>query len=93
MFSLFFFRFHLIFLEILYSRCFLLMCFVESSLAIVLILVVAINLQIRQREKLISPMVTLNVFARQVPDVLVLFNLTPNILDLLKHPSESTPNL
>ncbi|CAN6917825.1 unnamed protein product, partial [Brassica oleracea] len=91
-FSLFF-RFHLIFLEILYSRCFLLVCFVESSLAIVLILVVAINLQIRQRENLISPMVTLNVFARQVPDVLVLFNLTPNILDLQKHPSESTPNL
>ncbi|RID53257.1 hypothetical protein BRARA_G00666 [Brassica rapa] len=38
-------------------------------------------------------MVTFYFFARHVPGVLVLFNLTPNILDLQKHPRESTPNL
>ena len=65
----------------------------ESSLAVVLILVVFIKLQIQRRERLIYPMVTFYVFARHVLDVLVLFSLTPNILDLQKHPRESTRNL
>lgn len=54
----------------------------ESSLSVVLILVVSIKLQIRRRERLIYPMVTFYVFARHVLDVLVIFNLTPNILYL-----------
>ena len=46
-----------------------------------------------KRERSISPMVTFYVFARQVSDILVLFSLNPNVLDLHKHPRESTLNL